>query len=262
MMGYPHMGQMMGGGIPPGMHGGMPPGMSGVMPPQIQSQSSMSQGPRTQTPMPGGTVQQTPTVISRGPKPATDGVGPSITVFVGNITDRAPDNMIRQMLTNCGPMVSWKRVQGASGVLQGINFLTWINYSAEITLKISFPAFGFCEYSNPESALRAIRLLHDLEIGDKKLVVKVDAKTKVILDNYKGNLTVNVSHCVLCWIKTNLYMQPKRSKQSMEQLLQMMMSFLRKNKEFKTNGLRKNSAKRSKITNLKCKQTKPEVNKA
>lgn len=47
-------------------------------------------------------------------------------------------------------------------------------------------AFGFCEYSSPDAALRAIRLLHDLEIGDKKLVVKVDAKTKLILDTYKG----------------------------------------------------------------------------
>ena len=47
-------------------------------------------------------------------------------------------------------MLSWKRVQGATGKLQ---------------------AFGFCEYSDPEASLRAIRLLHDLELGDKKLVV-------------------------------------------------------------------------------------------
>lgn len=120
MMGYPPMGPpMMGGGVPPGMAG--MPGMPGVMS-QMQGQGAtattqMTQGPRTQTP--AGTVQQTPTVISRGPKLATDGVGPSITVFVGNITDRAPDNMIRQMLAHCGAIVSWKRVQGASGVLQG-----------------------------------------------------------------------------------------------------------------------------------------------
>lgn len=29
-------------------------------------------------------------------------------------------------------------------------------------------------------------MLHELEIGEKKLVVKVDAKTKLILDAYKG----------------------------------------------------------------------------
>ena len=54
-------------------------------------------------------------------------------------------------------------MQGASGKLQG---------------------FGFCEYGDPEASLRAIRLLHDLEIGVKKLVVKVDAKTRTLLDDY------------------------------------------------------------------------------
>ena len=71
--------------------------------------------------------------------------------------------LIRQMLSKCGLVNSWKRVQGANGKLQG---------------------FGFCEYSDAESAMRAIRLLHEFEIADKKLVVKVDAKTKEKLDNY------------------------------------------------------------------------------
>lgn len=30
-----------------------------------------------------------------------------------------------------------------------------------------------------------MRILHDLEIADKKLVAKVDAKNKLLLDNYK-----------------------------------------------------------------------------
>lgn len=38
--------------------------------------------------------------------------GPSVTVFVGNLTERAPDLMVRHMLSACGPVVSWKRVQG------------------------------------------------------------------------------------------------------------------------------------------------------
>ena len=49
-------------------------------------------------------------------------------------------------------MMSWKRVQGATGKLQ---------------------AFGFCDYSDPEASLRAIRLLHELELGEKKLVVSI-----------------------------------------------------------------------------------------
>lgn len=44
---------------------------------------------------------------------------PVTTVFVGNISDRAPDTMVRQMLQRCGNVLSWKRVQGASGKLQG-----------------------------------------------------------------------------------------------------------------------------------------------
>ncbi|CAJ0963104.1 unnamed protein product [Ranitomeya imitator] len=48
-------------------------------------------------------------------------------------------------------------------------------------------AFGFCEYKEPESTLRALRLLHDLQIGEKKLLVKVDAKTKAQLDEWKAS---------------------------------------------------------------------------
>ncbi|TWW68785.1 RNA-binding protein 25b [Takifugu flavidus] len=91
--------------------------------------------------------------------------GPTTTVFVGNISEKASDMLIRQLLAKCGIVLSWKRVQGASGKLQ---------------------AFGFCEYKEPESTLRALRLLHDLQIGDKNLLVKVDAKTKAQLDEWKA----------------------------------------------------------------------------
>ena len=86
------------------------------------------------------------------------------TVFVGNITDKASDTLIRQILMKCGFIVTWKRVQGASGRLQ---------------------AFGFCEYGDPEAGLRSIRILSGFQIGDKKLLVKVDSKTRAQLDKYK-----------------------------------------------------------------------------
>uniref|UniRef100_A0A8C1J5J4 RNA binding motif protein 25a n=1 Tax=Cyprinus carpio TaxID=7962 RepID=A0A8C1J5J4_CYPCA len=92
--------------------------------------------------------------------------GPTTTVFVGNISEKASDMLVRQMLAKCGLVLSWKRVQGASGKLQ---------------------AFGFCEYKEPESTLRALRLLHELQVGDKKLLVKVDAKTKAQLDTWKAS---------------------------------------------------------------------------
>ena len=99
-----------------------------------------------------------------GPGGSAPGMGPPVTVFVGNITEKAQDAMIRHLLNTCGPVNSWKRVQGATGKLQ---------------------AFGFCEFASPDAALRAIRILHDWEIADKKLVVKVDAKTKDVLEDFK-----------------------------------------------------------------------------
>lgn len=66
--------------------------------------------------------------------------------------------MVRYILTACGPVLSWKRIS----------------------------AFGFCEFSSPEAGLRCVRLLHDRQLGDKKMVAKVDAKTKDLLDRYKS----------------------------------------------------------------------------
>lgn len=57
-------------------------------------------------------------------------------------------------------------------------------------------------YSGPTAGLRAVRILHDLDIAGKKLVAKVDAKNKLLLDNYKeeeeernpGNSQENEEH--------------------------------------------------------------------
>lgn len=44
----------------------------------------------------------------------------------------------------------------------------------------------YCYYrSGPTAGLRAVRILHDLDVAGKKLVAKVDAKNKLLLDNYK-----------------------------------------------------------------------------
>ena len=87
----------------------------------------------------------------------------------GNITEKAPDTMIRQILGTCGPVISWKRVK----------------------------AFGFCELAGPDAGLRAVRLLHDLMVGEKRLVAKVDAKTKTVLDEYKGEtICLNVRYVI------------------------------------------------------------------
>ena len=81
-------------GVPPPMRG--PPGGGGYPPQRIHR---------------GATIAAPPTA---GPA----GAGPPVTVFVGNITERAQDAMIRLLLNACGPVLSWKRVQGATGKLQ------------------------------------------------------------------------------------------------------------------------------------------------
>lgn len=50
--------------------------------------------------------------------PVTGAAGPIITVFVGNISERAPEPMIKKILATVGAVISWKRVS----------------------------TFGFCEY--------------------------------------------------------------------------------------------------------------------
>lgn len=82
--------------------------------------------------------------------------------------------MIRQILSACGHVISWKKVK----------------------------AFGFCELAGPDAGLRAVRLLHDLMVGDKRLVAKVDAKTKTVLDEYKGSwlIILNKLRFYLYWI--------------------------------------------------------------
>lgn len=157
--------------IPPGMAPPMmPPGygfppmgmmpMMGMIPPMMRTTAPSTTTSAVATTVAKPSKKLVPQEI---PKESEE-KPPVTTVFVGNISDRAPDAMVRQMLQRCGNVLSWKRVQGASGKLQ---------------------AFGFCEYESPEATLCCIRLLNDWKIVDKNLMVKVDAKTKTLLEEYK-----------------------------------------------------------------------------
>ncbi|XP_043074568.1 RNA-binding protein 25-like isoform X2 [Puntigrus tetrazona] len=168
-------------GIPPPQFAGFPPSMPPGTPMIPVHMGIMTPAPALYTPISGVFFKSkvlVPTampVVSKVAAPrkesaaqakdSNDGSGPTTTVFVGNISEKASDMLIRQLLAKCGLVLSWKRVQGASGKLQ---------------------AFGFCEYKEPESTLRALRLLHELQVGEKKLLVKVDAKTKAQLDEWKA----------------------------------------------------------------------------
>ncbi|XP_056150076.1 RNA-binding protein 25b isoform X2 [Lampris incognitus] len=164
-MSFPHLNRPLlpPPGIPP-QYAGFPPGapmipvhMGLMTPTQVLVQTSLPVVSKPAVPR--------KEALALRARENDESSGPTTTVFVGNISEKASDMLIRQLLAKCGIVLSWKRVQGVSGKLQ---------------------AFGFCEYKEPESTLRALRLLHDLQIGDKNLLVKVDAKTKAQLDEWKA----------------------------------------------------------------------------
>uniref|UniRef100_A0A671LUV5 RRM domain-containing protein n=1 Tax=Sinocyclocheilus anshuiensis TaxID=1608454 RepID=A0A671LUV5_9TELE len=172
-MSFPHLNQIA--QLPPGIS----PTQFAGFPTTVPTASPIIPVPvGMMTPSPAVLVQTAVSVVQKLTKDSIgtrnkyseegtgNNTGPTTTVFVGNISEKASDMLVRQLLAKCGLVLSWKRVQGASGKLQ---------------------AFGFCEYKEPESTLRALRLLHELQVGDKKLLVKVDAKTKAQLDTWKAS---------------------------------------------------------------------------
>ena len=44
--------------------------------------------------------------------------------------------------------------------------------------------FAFAEYENADSALRALRLLHNMDMGSSKLTLKCDTKTQSALQEH------------------------------------------------------------------------------
>lgn len=97
-------------------------------------------------------------VIARALPQRNGGDAPAVTVFIGNISARAPDAMVRALLAACGAVLSWKRVS----------------------------TFGFCEFGGVEAALRCVRLLHDRQVADRRLVARTDGKMQALVDSYKS----------------------------------------------------------------------------
>lgn len=64
------------------------------------------------------TLSANATKQAAGANSSAETAGPVITVFVGNISERAPESMIKKILAAVGTVISWKRVS----------------------------TFGFCEY--------------------------------------------------------------------------------------------------------------------
>ncbi|PPQ65885.1 hypothetical protein CVT26_000905 [Gymnopilus dilepis] len=92
------------------------------------------------------------------------------TLFIGSISGGITDAFLNQLLSACGPVKSFKRLITPANKPQG---------------------FGFAEFEDPAGALRAIALLNGVELpaledgcANKKLLVKADEKTRLLLDTY------------------------------------------------------------------------------
>ncbi|XP_055334031.1 RNA-binding protein 25-like isoform X2 [Paramacrobiotus metropolitanus] len=87
-----------------------------------------------------------------------------VTIFIGNIDERASEILMRNLIQKCGNVANWKRVHGANNKLQ---------------------AFGFCDFFDAESALRAIRLLDKVRLAARDLQVKIGNKQHPLILAYQ-----------------------------------------------------------------------------
>ncbi|KIY52440.1 hypothetical protein FISHEDRAFT_35244 [Fistulina hepatica ATCC 64428] len=95
------------------------------------------------------------------------------TLFVGSISGGITDSFLNRLLSACGPVKSFKRLITPANKPQG---------------------FGFAEFEDPDSALRAMQLLNGVELpaledmcANKSLLIKADEKTRAFLDAYKSS---------------------------------------------------------------------------
>ena len=147
----------MTGGLVP-IPGGLLPSPVGITVPS--GVSTVSAAPVRKIPNPSDHYEP-PSEPSRPPPK-----GPPVTIFVGKISEKAPDSLVRTMLSKCGYINLWKRVEGADGKLQ---------------------TFGYCEFGDPESASTALRILNQYDLLGSPLHVKADTKANKILEDYLKN---------------------------------------------------------------------------
>ncbi|KAK3289410.1 hypothetical protein CYMTET_3159, partial [Cymbomonas tetramitiformis] len=89
------------------------------------------------------------------------------TVYVGKIAESVGEDFITSLLETCGEVKSWKRVQDPE------------------TKKLK--SFGFCEYEDAESVLRAMRILNKYELDGQPLLLNVNQATQKYLNDYVAN---------------------------------------------------------------------------
>jgi RNA-binding protein 25 len=94
----------------------------------------------------------------------TQRVSQMVSVWIGKIGSGVSDRPIRSMLELLGGLSSWKRTPDPKTGVQ--------------------KSFGFAEFFSPRSAVLAKSLLNELQLGDSKLLVKIDEKNQKIIDDW------------------------------------------------------------------------------
>jgi len=167
-------------GVPTGIPGRppmMPPGMPPFMPPGFRPMGGppmMGHPMMPMMPHPSGVPYKPmvpPSVIAAPPALNSNSVSSNFqgpTVYVGKIPISVEDEFVKKMLDQCGKN-SWRRVNDpVTGKPKG---------------------FGFCDFENPEGALRALKGLSALKIDGGELLLKVDDKTQQKIDEYSVKKT-------------------------------------------------------------------------
>ncbi|KAI6189623.1 hypothetical protein M3Y97_00028700 [Aphelenchoides bicaudatus] len=94
--------------------------------------------------------------VEQNLKPSND----SGILFISNIDEKCPNDLMKDMLDVFGKVEKWTRIQGTDG---------------------RFPPFGFCGYEEHSAAINAVLTLNNFCIGEKRLNAKADEKTKSTL---------------------------------------------------------------------------------
>ena len=66
--------------------------------------------------------------------------------------------------------------------------ICWLNCWLGASGKLQ--AFGFCEFKEPDSALRALRLLQGHQLANKALSITVDENAQTIIEQWKKRVGV------------------------------------------------------------------------
>ena len=127
--------------------------------------------------------------------------GVKTVVFVKGIPSEADNNLMSSILSRCGKvrpshlspsvtacsafreLLSLKRGEDTStGVLKVGRMQVFLSLLHHLTVPLQ--DFAFAEYENADSALRALRLLHNMDMGTGKLSLKCDTKTQAALQEH------------------------------------------------------------------------------